>query len=191
MHVQYKCCRHSIGESLCKSTFSILRSSTKSLVNQIFSCPHNKMSKTTAVYWNHWCYFFNLQPQISFEDFKVLFEQEREAAKHIDGRSRLGSLPAHFSTPIQTHHDTAFESIPSEIIVSPSDSISSEKRFTSRDFPDSPPVILRHKRLGRRSLPASYRREQKTPDFLSPIQPDKAPSGEMPGGGGVESYSYS
>lgn len=115
---------------------------------------------------------------MNFEDFEALFEIERESQsrEHTMPSQPSPSLPSHHATDTTTSsrslaYHTAFESFPTEsftslrsptgasALSSSGHTLPGERHLESRvatnpaslSQTDTPPVVLRHKRVGRRS----------------------------------------
>lgn len=126
----------------------------------------------------------DLSSQVSFDDFEVLFAQEREEIKKkrklnpSEGLSWTDSdiSPYHHSTS-ETERDLhTAELLPSiqEIPVSPTITT------PTRTSPQGDKVILRHKLSRRATLPARL----DEPSYMSPIHPERQgrpPSSELLG----------
>jgi hypothetical protein len=135
--------------------------------------------------------------QVTFEDFEVLFAQEREEIKKkrklnpSTGTSDSDTSPDHHNSESGSEQDinqslecnTALEQLPSiQEISNPPESSSSlqiRENVTST-LPESPAVILRHKVSRRATLPARFDEEEQ----FSPIHASRQkrpPSNELPG----------
>lgn len=140
--------------------------------------------------------------QVTFEDFEVLFAQEREEIKKkrklnpSTGTSDSDGSPDHHNSESGSEQDlidnqsleynTALEQLPSiqESLASSNPvsprSLHAEESGNST-LPESPTVTLRHKVSRRATLPARFDEEEQ----FSPIhaaRQKRPPSNELPGG---------
>ena len=149
--------------------------------------------------------------QVSFDDFEVLFAQEREEIKKkrkLNPTPSTGTLSqislTSSDSDISPYHQsesgseqdlsqslaysTALEQLPSiqEISVSPKSTIPFGSSLRGEDndtsVPESPPVVLRYKVSRRATLPARF--DEADVGYLSPIHAERQsrpPSNELPG----------
>lgn len=141
-------------------------------------------------------YSLFISTQVTFEDFKILFEAEHEARKKARANTSWSlesdseSSPYHHTTSENdlsqnSEYNTALETLPSlsEILASPSHNTKFKDDLVDDDVtPESPKVVLRHKRLGRSvTLPSKLSTPLDT-GLLSPIHSGRTPArGERPG----------
>ena len=139
--------------------------------------------------------------QVTFDDFEVLFAQEREEIKKkrrlnpSTGTADSDTSPDHHNLESGSEQDlnqsleynTALEQLPSIQETSVSSNLVSPRASSSLQtgendastLPESPTVILRHKISRRATLPAKFDDEQFSP--IHAARQKRPPSNELPG----------